>query len=401
MGNSINSSNSTVTTRQQVTANQNSNSATVSTRSQVDTTKAKADIAKASVTSSQQQQSASAAMDDVLSKIDNLLMDSEGNVVDNSSNETLAKQLNPVDFKVANNNTHENWGGLGEKWIKNDQGEWHYMIKNEDTGEIDVYKWDSGTKAGMQNGEDTKVGTIGAEFFEDPNELGEEAPEDLFVTNNKTYDNWGGLGEKWLKNDRGEWHYMLKNEDTGKTDVFKWDSGTKEGMKNGEDTKVASLSSDYFDNPLNLGDDNLRTKRTTYQVSEQGTFDNYLGKGEKWIQNEVGEWHYMVLENEIVDPDLPEANRTFKQVAKLYSWDSASKEGSLAGGDSLVSSIDAKYFVDPSLLGSDPPQILFTASQEEVLATPLEADDIQTISQDEVLADSTQTSVTAQGKISR
>lgn len=376
MGNLINNNLSTTSSSNTTSTNQSDN-----TQFTTDARIAKRKALRAKLQAANTQantQSATAKADDVLSSVDSLLYQATTTEVETAAEqETELPKLSPNKFSVANDNTHENWGGLGEKWIKNEAGDWHYMILNEETGETDVYKWDSGTKAGMTNGEDTKVGSFDAKYFNDPSELGPEKPEDLFVANNKTYDNWGGLGEKWVKNDQGQWHYLIQNEETGETDVYRWDSGTKEGMKNGEDTKVASLSSDYYNEPNTLGSTSLSEKRTTFKRSEQGTFDNYLGKGEKWIQNEVGEWHYIVLENE-----LDETTNTYSQIAKLFQWTSGSKEAAMNGEDTLLSNIDLKYFVDPSLLETDPIQLLETASKEARDGGELLADTIETASQD-------------------
>ena len=60
------------------------------------------------------------------------------------------------------------------------------------------------------------------------------------------FEDWGGLGEKWLQDVHGNWHFVLPNGD-----VFRWNSSSPMALSG---TQVASTSSAHHANPALLYD---------------------------------------------------------------------------------------------------------------------------------------------------
>ena len=174
---------------------------------------------------------------------------------------SLEEEVALLDLEVNHDgNEFENWsGGLEEKWLRGNDKEWYYIVPNGD-----LYRWDSESKDGMFNGEDTLIGNFDESFYNDTEEF-QSLTEELTQLSNPTndpdidsldlevnhdgneFENWsGGLEEKWLRGNDKEWYYIVPNGD-----LYRWDSESKDGMFNGEDTLLGNIGEDYYED-INL-----------------------------------------------------------------------------------------------------------------------------------------------------
>jgi Ca2+-binding RTX toxin-like protein len=147
----------------------------------------------------------------------------------------------------SNGNLFENWGGLGEKWIYGNGG-WHFI-----TPDGTLYLWD-----GSANAAGTEVAQLNTTIFDSPELLfdspvannDDDSPQAMRATtdsirnslnlrsNGNLFENWGGLGERWIYGDQG-WYFVLPD---GR--LFQWD-----GMRDlSTSLPVAELTADFFNN---------------------------------------------------------------------------------------------------------------------------------------------------------
>lgn len=197
-----------------------------------------------------------ADIEDVINDSDDI-GDDPGDV--GNDNDPLLEQIAALGLAVSDNDEYLNWSGeLNEKWLMSNDQEWYYIIPS---GEL--YKWDSKSKDGMLNGQDSLIGNIGEDFYSDLTmfqnislEGGEESNsppniDDLELqidASGNDYFNWSdGLNEKWLKGESELWYYMLENGD-----LYRWDSQSQDGMFNGEDTLIGNIGEDIYNNPALL-----------------------------------------------------------------------------------------------------------------------------------------------------
>jgi hypothetical protein len=232
----------------------------------------------------------------------------------------------------ATGNLFENWGGAGEKWFHGDGG-WYFI-----TPDGSLYLWNGQSGA---NGD--LIANLDASFFDNPELLYNSTPagtatidddvaritaadldHDLnLTTDGNYYENWGGLGEKWLRGDGG-WYYV-----TPDGSVYQWTRGS--GMN---DTLVAGLDSRYHADPTLLTNalQNLSVEEAAYAISQglnlrttPNDFLNWGGRNEKWLK---GDSWYFITED-----------------GGFYSWD-----GKPMASGTLITTLSATYYNDLSLL---------------------------------------------------
>ena len=140
-----------------------------------------------------------------------------------TSNQSTAKAAYVVDQALGlrtTGNLYENWGGLNEKWLQGDAG-WYFITPNGD-----LYFWDGGSDLTTS----TVIATFDSTYHADPASL-YDAPDTRSVqeiayqtdrslglkTIGDYYQDWGGLNEKWILSDSGQWYFV-----TPAGDLFRW-----------------------------------------------------------------------------------------------------------------------------------------------------------------------------------
>lgn len=231
-------------------------------------------------------------------------------------------------------NMFENWGGLGEKWLHGEDG-WYYV-----TPDGSLYLWDGQSGA---NGD--LVANLDVSFYDNPALLYEsnaantstidddiaritaaDLDHDLdLTTDGDYYENWGGLGEKWLKGDGG-WYFV-----TPDGSVYQWTHGS--GM---DGTLVAGLDSRYHADPTLLTNalENLTVEEAAFAINQglnlqttPSDFLNWGGRNEKWLK---GDSWYFITED-----------------GSFYSWD-----GQPTASGTLITTLSSTYYDELSLLTS-------------------------------------------------
>jgi len=130
-----------------------------------------------------------------------------------------------------------NWGGLQEKWLIGNDGQW-YFITND--GKVRVRD-----RSRLARG--NVVAQLDPAFWQNPRLLADASAIDLdqrygFKSDGKLSTNAGGKMEKWFRDSNNAWHFILP---TG--EIRRWDG--KAGA-NGE--LVAQLDTSYYMNPISL-----------------------------------------------------------------------------------------------------------------------------------------------------
>ncbi|MBP86637.1 MAG: hypothetical protein CMJ64_07975, partial [Planctomycetaceae bacterium] len=303
------------------------------------------------------------------------------------SMQQLAIQLDDDSGLSSDGNMYEDWGGLGEKWIKGSGGDWYYITP---AGEL--FLWHGGD---VHNA--TIVATLSPEYHAKPEllydaaeyattqtettqqqesqvetqEAGTDANEGEAAANSQTselaqldqqygfhfagsyYTNWGGKNEKWIQDQQSRWFFLLPNGE-----LYQWDSGA-----GATGTLVASLSTDVYDDPALLHDapidattnltaetgdtesgntesgdtgndssdaevDPLVELQSQYGFAFTGNFhENWGGLGEKWFKDNTGAWYFIQPNGEI------------------YHW-----SGGTTSDGELIAQVDSAVHADPTLL---------------------------------------------------
>jgi V8-like Glu-specific endopeptidase len=262
-----------------------------------------------------------------------------------------ARLLDDAQGFVTPDNYSHNWGGRGEKWFSNGQGQWHFILP---TGAIHQWSIGSNPPAGDQ------VGALSPEFHTDPTQLTEapEAPADCeapavdeatlradayaldqqydFRFNGSYATNWGGQGEKWVSGGANNWFYILPNGQ-----LIRWSTGSR--PLTGD--VIGQLDATFHADPTKLHDaedpnaeancvDNS-VEAQAYRLDQENGFrftgsfaEGWGGNNEKWFQNANGRWFFIT------------------DTGSVYKWtvNSRPAEGTLFG------TLNADYHADPMLL---------------------------------------------------
>ena len=113
---------------------------------------------------------------------------------------------------------YDNWGGLNEKWMKGNAGVWYFI-----TPDGSLYRWNGGAA-----GNTTLLYELDSSIYANP-ELLYNAEEDAagsgqngsgadpaavdaelgLFSQGDVFENWGGLGEKWMEGTGDAWYFIL------------------------------------------------------------------------------------------------------------------------------------------------------------------------------------------------
>jgi hypothetical protein len=225
-------------------------------------------------------------------------------------------------------NLSENWGGLGEKWIRG-TGKWYFL-----TPAGQLFGWGGGSMSNR-----TLVASLDRSFHAIPSRLfhaqaiAVDEQLGLFTTGNLSV-NWGGLGEKWLRGDGDVWYFITPD---GK--LYEWHGGPRNAVAENR-TLVAELAAEYHTHPPRL-----------YDASAAGMFSrelglyfsgsystNWGGLSEKWMRGIDSAWYY-------ITPD-----------GKFYQWHGGSRT-SVADNSTLLATLDPGYYTHPALLFDQPSEL--------------------------------------------
>ncbi|MCA9063883.1 MAG: hypothetical protein KDA96_12515 [Planctomycetaceae bacterium] len=234
----------------------------------------------------------------------------------------------------------ENFGGRGEKWVQGRRGEWYFM-----TPEGALYQWDGAAGA---NG--TLVTVLDSSFHSDPSLLTETQSErragvddsllDAVAAELDTelglrsahdsFENWGGLGERWLRGGRSDWYFV-----TPDGTLFRWD-----GSNRATGEVLAVFDTRFHDDTSRLtqGMDHLSDDSRAFGLDqglglavESTSYFDWGGRSEKWMRG-VDDWYF-------VTPD-----------GSVYRWNRSGR----ADG-TLVTKLQSAYYDDTSLMTSAAP----------------------------------------------
>ena len=135
------------------------------------------------------------------------------------------------------------------------------------------------------------------------------------------FENWGGLGEKWLLGHAG-WYFI-----TPGGSLYKWDASPRDNLSG---DLVTQLDSRYHENPWLVFQvqDHYLDSELGLRLHESGLFEGWGGLDEKWLLGRAG-WYF-------ITPD-----------GSLYRWDD-SPQDNLTG--ELVAQLDARHHQHPWLL---------------------------------------------------
>ncbi|MEY3175054.1 MAG: hypothetical protein RLZZ436_2968 [Planctomycetota bacterium] len=262
------------------------------------------------------------------------------------------------DFSIAGT-LSENHGGKGEKWIKDKAGKWHFI-----TPDGSLYEWDG--KAGA-NGR--RIAILDDSIHAKP-ELLTQAKATASVTTDDsllrasaarldrelnlspgpaTSNNWGGLGEKWIKGN-GKWYFITPDGTLTRWNGSKTASGTVVGKLDErfhEDTSKLTEAEKQLTDTEKVFAANTSLKITTYAQAS----DNYGGVNVKWLKSATNEWYFVRPNDE------------------LYLWDRrgliAKKTGNDVSG-TLISALTGA-FANPTMLTTPPAKPPGTVASRAVL----------------------------------
>lgn len=229
---------------------------------------------------------------------------------------------------------YENWGGAGEKWLRDDTNTWYYILP--DGG---MYRWSG---SGI-NG--TFVGSVGTEVHADPLIL-VNAAENAAAANNSNnggdsggsgnsdafaamvaldeqhefhvgtslYENWGGAGEKWLLDSANAWYFIKPSGE-----FYRWSGSGLRGtliatldpsvhadpylLVNAAETAAAQAQADSNANNSGQNSGNNGEETVTSRLVELdqelglyttgNLYENWGGWGEKWVQGNGAIWYFI------------------------------------------------------------------------------------------------------------
>jgi hypothetical protein len=223
----------------------------------------------------------------------------------------------------------ENWGGENEKWIKGAGSRWYYILPNGD-----VVKWAGNGMAGEV------VASLDPTYYADPQRLFSAAQNPRQVNRrlpergnvaayfderlglqaaDKVYENWGGLGEKWLLGRVREWYFI-----TPEGMLHEWDR-----QPSATGRLIARLTPTYHANLELVYEAHAYAVDALYGLeSSDPRWDDWGGLEEKWLSSK-GQWHYL----------LPDGT--------LWRWHAGSS-ANLSG--THVATVDSMFHADPSRL---------------------------------------------------
>ena len=146
---------------------------------------------------------------------------------------------------------------------------------------------------------------------------------DLRTTGN-LYENWGGLGEKWMNSGSGHWYFILPSGS-----LYRWD-GTAQTASG---TLVANLSSVVHDAPDLLYNASAAKLDLDLGLHSSGDFfTNWGGAGEKWMRAANNDWYFI----------MPSGD--------LFKWIESPTSVGATNSSTFVASLETKFHANPNLL---------------------------------------------------
>lgn len=234
-------------------------------------------------------------------------------------------------------NYHQDYFGENEKWIKDADEKWYFITE---TGGL--FRWN-----GKKSATGTLVATLDASAHEDPTTL-TDAPRELlpvnvsvgadgvtvtgtegfdapyvvtvttsdgiesgsatvmiesatgaaarldrelsFYSNGSYWEDWGGLDEKWFRDESDQWYFITPD---GSLSIW-----ARQGGATG--TEIAQLDPAFYADPELLLNASEALIDYEYQFKAAASdFFNWSGQQEKWFQDEDNRWFYMLPTGEI------------------------------------------------------------------------------------------------------
>ena len=277
-------------------------------------------------------------------------------------------------------NATYNWGGVKEKWLGSASGTWYFL-----TEDGKLYEWiNSQPGANFVSGS-TLVMTFDASYYEDPSNLTEapkptaegggdetgigevdplalaayEFDQALNLEENSTF-NWGRANEKWFGSASGTWYFITESGS-----FYRWTGSSPGDLFILGSELVAIFDTSYYADPSKLFDAKLPVTggnseadllaQAAYDLDQSlglvanATYD-WGGVKEKWLGSASGTWYFITEEG------------------KLYNWTGSQPGADFVSGSTLVATLDANYYTDPSKLFD----AKLTNVLDEVFSDPLE-----------------------------
>ena len=138
------------------------------------------------------------------------------------------------------------------------------------------------------------------------------------------------------------WAFILPSGD-----FYRWETADGQNLVLSEQRRLASLDPTYYTNPtlLHDGTDTRTLPQIAFDLDQDlglrfagGYFENFGGLGHKWMLGNDQTWYYVTSSGEV------------------YRWGGSSTvDGNQFVGDMLLTTLDAPYFADPTLLHDAPP----------------------------------------------
>jgi len=241
----------------------------------------------------------------------------------------------------------ENWGGLGEKWLKSESGKWYFM-----NPQGDLYRWVDASRARLLV-DSIYIASLGASIYAHPESLlspsaqtrtgsvterfisqgqfektwyvdvyqdrsrgdselavefqvddgssgssavavvlpmhrrAEHLDVEYQLTRPASFSrNWGGLDEKWISSRGGDWFYILPSGE-----LMKWEGQT---LSPENDTLIQKLSTRYYEEPSLIFDAELAhlDRQLNLQFDPDWLTDSE-GRLRKWVRGTQDQWYYI------------------------------------------------------------------------------------------------------------
>ena len=210
-----------------------------------------------------------------------------------SSAASLALSLDESLGLHTTGNLFFNWGGLNEKWVQDADAQWYYILPD---GKF--FRWNGSPSSALSG---TLLATLDAGYHADPVTLyaAYDAPQAQALDTNlnlKTtgnlHLNWGGLNEKWIRDDAtSQWYYI-----TPDGSLFAWSGGsTSVG------TLVSTLGAEYYTDPSLLYYSQSYSVIKPLGLESTGNLhENWGGLNEKWLRNLTTlQWYFITPDGNV------------------------------------------------------------------------------------------------------
>lgn len=227
---------------------------------------------------------------------------------------------------------HENWGGLGEKWFKGSGSNWYFL-----TDEGNLYRWNRSGKAGGDH-----IATLDSIYHRDIDRLLDAVPPQQLASARfeggmlRIDPQAGAIGmvDVVIGADDGEYRteasmtVRLASRNTAPTIAPIDDLELLGGNQSVIDLVLNDAEGGVLSTTAEVQHFSIAAKlsRDLGLIQSSKSFENWGGKGEKWIQGAGKSWYY-------ITPD-----------GSLYRW-----TASTGMNGALIAELDSAYHADLSL----------------------------------------------------